>query len=166
LIGNRVELRKASLADLEESTRAVAQNLDRLRPFLHWARRPWSPAIQEKFLSEVDQLWGNSKAYHFAIRKEGVWVGAISVHSICASERRCELGFWLTAEAEGQGLMRETVRLLESELCRVGYTRIILRAFEENQRSISVAQALGYRGAQTAELQPGRERQVFFEKII
>ena len=60
------------------------------------------------------------------------------------STQRCELGYWILGDFEGQGYMSEAVRVLEAACFAVGFHRIGIRCSSKNARSAGVPRRSGY----------------------
>ena len=71
-------------------------------------------------------------------------MGNIGVHSIKWDLLSCELGYWILGDFEGHGYMSEAVKVLESELFKMGFNRVQIRCNDLNKRSANVPQACGY----------------------
>jgi RimJ/RimL family protein N-acetyltransferase len=59
-------------------------------------------------------------------------------------DKKAELGYWLANNYRGNGYMMEAVRLLEQELFKNGFNKIIIRNDVLNKGSVNVAKNLGY----------------------
>jgi len=85
---------------------------------------------------------------HFTV---GIWqhgqlVGMLAVHAIDARNRATSLGYWLDAQAQGQGIMTRACRaLLDHLFGALQLHRVEIRAAAGNQRSQAVARRLGFR---------------------
>lgn len=77
--------------------------------------------------------------------------GAVTLHSFAWKHRRCELGFWLTPSARGQGLGRAAVaRALTWAFDDLELERMEMTTIPENAPTRGLARALGFQeeGAQ------------------
>lgn len=71
-------------------------------------------------------------------------MGNIGVHSIQWDQHRCEIGYWILGDFEGNGYVSEAVRALENALFKVGFNRIEIRCNTRNARSARVPRSCGY----------------------
>jgi RimJ/RimL family protein N-acetyltransferase len=137
-------LRAPDPIDGDAMASAVNASLEHLRGFLSWAEKP----------ATVDQ-----QAVRLAIAAEAFAVGGDAIYTLVAGDdvigsvslhRRLgpgalEIGYWVRADHEGQGLVTAAVRALvavgfESD----GAERIVIRCDEANVRSAAVAQRVGF----------------------
>jgi RimJ/RimL family protein N-acetyltransferase len=86
-------------------------------------------------------------AGHFAIAAagDGTLLGSISLLRFAWPDRRCEVGYWLGADARGRGHATRAVGLV----CRwgmrtLGLERIELLAAADNRASLQVAERAGF----------------------
>lgn len=132
---------------------------------------PWQAA---EFLAHIDKARANIEAYipwaavvvdeesarnflqRYADRQAadggriyGIWldgelVGGLLFRTFEAAWGSCELGVWLSAEAEGHGLMTRAAQLLIDWAIGVrGMNRVEWRCVPANARSAAVAKRLG-----------------------
>jgi len=115
---------------------------------------------QEKKLREFEERREEGKAFAYCIflkQEDGpdLLAGTIGLHHVIDINRRGELGYWLGAEFEGQGLMSEAVTAMEQACWEAGFHHIQIRCAAHNSRSSAVPRRLGY----TLD---GRIRQAWF----
>ena len=68
----------------------------------------------------------------------------MEVHEISWTERRCEIGFWILGEYEGQGYISEALETVENALFKIGLNRLEIRCSSSNERSARVPRRNGY----------------------
>jgi ribosomal-protein-serine acetyltransferase len=141
-----VELRLLSPADAPALAAAVRANAARLAPWLSFARRDYDVADARAFIARAAAQYGEGRGFQAGIFRTGALVGVVGFHPIDWHNRTSALGYWLCAEAEGQGIMTAACRAL------VGYAfdvlelnRMEIRARPDNVRSRAVAERLGFR---------------------
>jgi RimJ/RimL family protein N-acetyltransferase len=72
-------------------------------------------------------------------------LGSIGVHDINRIDRRCDIGYWLAAEARGRGVMTRAVTLLsEWAFGNLPVERIEITIEPSNAASRAVAKRAGY----------------------
>ena len=67
--------------------------------------------------------------------------GAVEVDS---GNKKAALGYWLANDYRGNGYVMESVRVLEQELFKNGFNKIIIHNDVRNKNSVNVAKKLGY----------------------
>lgn len=125
----------------------VALNRTRLEPYLPWVPEVLSVDDEEGALRRARQQWDARNEFSYVIfaGASAVILGAIGVHHLVWEQDTCEIGYFVTAGAEGQGVVSRSVALLEKVLFSLGFYRIEIRPRADNTRSVAVAERCGYR---------------------
>lgn len=121
-----------------------SKNKNFLLPWLSWARDVKSVKDTYIFLKQSDKSWENDSAYEYFIVLNDEIIGNCSANSADIKNKKAELGYWLANDYRGCGYMIEAVRLLEQELFRNGFNKIIIHNDVLNTGSVNVAKNLGY----------------------
>ncbi len=137
-----IELRSWSLDDAPEIFAIVDANRDHLRAWFPWVDRTAGPVQIAEFIETSrrrdDAREGNG------IYVNGTLVGSAGL-SWATEEMQGEIGYWLVADAQGQGLVTRAVRALTTYGFNVvGLHRMTIKAAVENTRSRAVAERLGF----------------------
>ncbi len=142
----RVVLRKHQVEQAEEMFSVVDGDRERLRRFLPWVDSLRGVEDERKYLEMTDREWAKSSLFDFGMhRRDGAYLGNIGVHSIAWPHGRCELGYWIAGQFEGQGYVTEAVAALEKACFELGFFRVEIRCSSLNERSAAVPKRLGYR---------------------
>lgn len=141
-LGDGIELRSWSLDDAPEIFAIVDANRDHLRAWFPWVDRTAGPVQIAEFIEtsrrREDAREGNG------IYVNGTLVGSAGL-SWATEEMQGEIGYWLAADAQGQGLVTRAVRALTTYgFEEVGLHRMTIKAAVENARSRAVAERLGF----------------------
>jgi ribosomal-protein-serine acetyltransferase len=135
-------VRTLTREDAETVYRAVDANRDRLRPFMPWELTTHSAsdtlAFIERSLASPNDLEGN-----------GIWVADVFAGSVGLSidplMNTGEIGYWVTSQFEGRGLVSRVCRLFIDHGFRERHLhRIEIHAAADNRRSRAVAERLGF----------------------
>jgi RimJ/RimL family protein N-acetyltransferase len=98
------------------------------------------------FATEAQKLWANFEEYAYELRTaESRFVGHLSVHALAWKHDCAELAYWVRADAEGQGFVKEAVHIAETALFGLGFHRLEIRCDVRNEPSRKVAERCGYR---------------------
>jgi RimJ/RimL family protein N-acetyltransferase len=148
----RLLLRCWEPADAPGLRVAIDASLEQLREWLPWAVAEPTPveelairleAFAHRFRAGEDWTFGV-----FDLRTGRV-LGGAGLHRREAPDA-LELGYWLRADAVGQGLATEAVdALARVALAEGGLTRVEIRCDPKNARSIAVARRAGFRHLRT-----------------
>ncbi len=146
----RLVLRKPRPDDLRAVVEACQDaNIPRFIPFVPV---PYGDDDGRAFLESVERAWSDSDERTFAIcLDDDVLVGAVTVRL----REGGTVGYWLSSEARGQGLMTEAVRAVvrwAREEC--GVERLSLWTHPENLPSQAVARRAGFVRVGIAEHTP------------
>ena len=147
LDGPRVALKKHSPDEAERMFRYVDRDRERLRRFLPWVDATTSVADEATYIQGALAKWDACAMFDYGLfrKSDDLYLGNIGVHSIAWSHERCELGYWILGDFEGQGLVSEAVGLVERAAFALGFHRIEIRCSSANQRSANIPRRSGYR---------------------
>lgn len=143
----RLIIRAPLLDDGPMVNAAVSASIGELRPWMPWAR-----TVPTEEQSEVISRQGRihylerSDLRMYVIHKEtGDFIGSSGLHRIDWQARKFEIGYWGNTEHCGKGYMTEAVdRITEFAIEELQANRIEIRVDSRNDRSIRVAERLGF----------------------
>lgn len=144
---DRLVLRCWQPSDAPLLKEAIDSSLDHLRAWLPWAQEePQTPAEKVALLRRFRGMFDLDQDFLYGIfaRDESRVLGGTGLHTRVGVHAR-EIGYWIRADAEGQGYATEAV----AALTRVGFEiekleRIEIHCEPANERSAAVARRLGY----------------------
>ena len=119
---------------------------EHLRPWLGWATRVVDEASAREFLQNYADEQARDGGRIYGIWVKGELAGGSLFRVFQPRFGVCEIGVWLAPEAEGQGLITRTARLMiDWAVKERGMHRVEWHTVPENTRSIAVAKRLGMR---------------------
>jgi RimJ/RimL family protein N-acetyltransferase len=144
---DRLLLRAPRPGDGAAAYAAIHESLDRLLPWMPWAR-------PEQTVEDVEE-YARRSAARFILREEldffmwrkhdGLFVGGSGLHHIEWDVPRFEIGYWVRTGLEGQGYVTETVNALTAFAFEtLQAARVEIRCDARNTRSAAVARRAGY----------------------
>ncbi len=144
-VDDELELALLERGDAPALAALVDANRDYLRPWMPWAADTAPRAtllfIEQRALPAI----ANADGFELGMWWRGRLVGACGVHSVYAVPLRGSLGYWLAAEAQGNGIVTRAMRaLVDKVFDDHAFERIDLRADVANARSRAVAERLGF----------------------
>lgn len=145
--GPRVRLRPYMQGDAKQLWKAIEESREHLSPWLPWASSYHSLDQAREFVVRAHARWMLREDVVVGIfeRESGCLLGGSGLHRINWDLRTFEIGYWLRQSAEGQGYMRETVKLLtQLAFNLLEAVRVEIRMDVRNTRSQSVAANLGF----------------------
>jgi len=142
----RLQLRKNDLAMAQTIFAAVDRDRKRLGRFLPWVDDTRSVEEEISYINSTHEKWDRHELYDYSIfLQDGTYIGNAGLHSLSWTADRCEIGYWILRQFEGQGYMSEACKVLIEAAFEVGFNRIEIRCDPENERSASVPRRLGFR---------------------
>lgn len=143
---DRVVLRRHRLELAEIMFSYIDKDRERLRRFLPWVDGTRTSANTRAYIHKTIDEWELGSLFDYGIyrQSDGLYMGSAGVHTISWENRRCEIGYWILGDFEGQGLMSESISAIESACFSLGFHRIEIRCSSLNSRSASVPKRLGY----------------------
>jgi ribosomal-protein-serine acetyltransferase len=139
-------LRLLEESDAEELFALVDRNRDHLLPWLPWLHGTRDPAATLEFIRTTRRQAAANDGLQVAIVDRGEIVGVAGFHRVDWVNRATSIGYWLSAERQGRGIMTEAVRALVDHAFTVwGLNRVEIQAAVDNHRSRAVPERLGFR---------------------
>jgi ribosomal-protein-serine acetyltransferase len=123
--------------------------VDRQRPYL----REWLPWVDETqsyvntatFIANSRQQFADGRGFQAGIFLDDALVGVIGFHDINHVHRFTSIGYWLSSDVQGRGIMTRACRaLVQHALVDLGLNRVEIRAAVENCKSRAIPERLGF----------------------
>jgi [ribosomal protein S5]-alanine N-acetyltransferase len=151
LDGERTAIRPLALSDVDEFTAAVAANRSHTEPWepVH-AEAHYTRAGQSETLRRDVEAWEIGTGYAFAIldrdHRDRI-IGRIALGNVVhGAWRNATLGYWVAAQAGGQGHGTAAARLICAfAFEHAGLHRVQPAVIPRNVRSIRVVEKAGFR---------------------
>jgi ribosomal-protein-serine acetyltransferase len=138
------ELRPLEEPDAGELYALIDRHRAHLARWLPWAQGQ-TPAAAVDFIGLSRRQHAEGSALNTAIVVDGAIAGIVGVHAVNRLHLTTSIGYWLSPEHEGRGLMTRAVRAYaDTAFGSWGMHRMELRAAVENARSRAVAERLGF----------------------
>ena len=146
IVGARVVLEKHRMERAEEMFACVEQDRDRLGRWLPWVQHALTLNDEQDYIRHTHKGWDDATLFDFSILRQdtGAYCGNVGVHHLRWEHGGAELGYWVSGEHEGQGLVADAVRTVQAALFDLGIRRIEIRCDPGNERSQAIPKRLGY----------------------
>ncbi len=122
-------------------TAAVRGSVAHLGEWLIWATGGYTDDDSAEFLRVTAKRWDSGEAYEYALRLGAGPVGGVG---LMTREGGVEIGYWLTRDHTGRGLMTRAVTLLTEVAFGLGAGYVEIQHDELNVRSGAVPARLGF----------------------
>lgn len=143
----RLILQRATTTDADAMINAINSSLDDLKPWMHWARQPYTLEQAQENLTKAEQHFatGESLRYHIWLPNNNELIGSTGFHALNWQIPKGEIGYWISSKYKGQGYAQEvTQTLTQFAFTELGFRRLEIRCDAKNKRSIRIPEALGF----------------------
>lgn len=140
-VSEEIELTLITEADAADVFRAIDGNRDSLREWLPFVDYTETEADSTAFIQSTEQ----TGELVFVIRYGNSFAGLIGLKAFDDVNHKAEIGYWITPELEGKGLVtRSCQRLIEYAFDELGMNRLLICVATGNRRSRMVPARLGF----------------------
>ena len=116
-----------------------------LLPWMQWLNCIKSAKDVKTFLIQSDKKWEKDNSYEYAIVLNDSIIGMCGAVEVDKNNKKAALGYWLSNDYRGNGYIMESISILEQELFKNGFNKIIIHTDVLNKNSVNVAQKSGYK---------------------
>jgi len=141
IVNENIRLREISLADVSD----IFFTIDTQRVYL----REWLPFVdytkEENYTRAFVQGVIDRKENNYIIQENSKFVGLIGFKDIDTTNRKAEIGYWLSKTAQRKGIMTQSVKsLLKLGFGEMGLNRIQIKVAVANSKSRRIPERLGF----------------------
>lgn len=123
----------------------VDKNRSYLREWLPWVDGTRSPEDTKEFIRQALKQFARNNGFQSAIFYKEKLAGCIGVHEIDWNNRKTSIGYWLSSEYQGKGIMTKSCKaVIEYLFTEMKLNRIEIRAAEFNRKSRAIPERLGF----------------------
>lgn len=153
VVDDEILLRAAFLTPPEDMYALVDRNRAYLGRFLPFATAEYGLEQAREFVLRSKDAWDGDSERGYTVHCLGELVGAIGLHGLSAPNRIATIGYWLSEDRQGRGIVTRSVRaLIELAFAQYGLNQIGIRAATTNLPSRAIPERLGF-------VHTGHERQ-------
>lgn len=146
IIDTDLKLRMLREEDAEELFTVVDANRQHLREWLPWLDVNTEIEHTRQFIRSTDEQHARNEGFVCAVLLADRIVGLAGYHPIRWAERSVEIGYWLSRDALGKGIMTKCCRVLvDHAFTQLGLNRVSIPAAVGNSRSRAIPERLGFR---------------------
>ena len=145
LIGDDAELRLLEERHTEELFALVEKNRAYLREWLPWLDAMQILEHERAFIRTCQEKFASGEGLATGIWYLGKIVGVIGFNAISHTHRRASVGYWVSEELQGLGLVTRACRaLLSYAFDELRLNRVEIFVATGNTRSHAIPQRLGF----------------------
>lgn len=124
----------------------VKANRLHLREWLPWVDHMRTVEDFRKYINNSKQRYAGHTEIGYVILSNNDMVGRIGLYNIDVFNKSASIGYWLSKEWEGKGIITRSCKaVLEEGFKRLKLNRIEIRAALQNYKSQAIPQRLGFK---------------------
>ncbi|MCK9168467.1 MAG: GNAT family N-acetyltransferase [Bacteroidales bacterium] len=144
-VDQEIELHQLQSSDAEDIFHAIDSQRSYLGKWLPFVAVTQSVADSQAFVDSVVNAPAENSEPVFTIRKKGVFVGLAGFNRTDTGNQKTEIGYWLSATWQKQGIMTKTVRrLCDYAFNELKMNRIQIKCAVGNTASHLIPLRLGF----------------------
>lgn len=143
-VNDDIELVELRPEDAEAAFELIEKNRAFIGAWLPWVSKTKTVEDERHFLNEICEGKRRTGEVVFGIFLKGTLCGAIGINSINRENNSAEFGYWLSEDANGKGVMTESVkRLMRYCFEELKVNRIAIYASTANTKSRALIERVG-----------------------
>lgn len=146
---DRLFLCDVSDEDCNELYSLINKNRLFLNYWLAWVNNIQNLEDEKIAINKMKYDWKVGKKFCYTIRLNSIIkktiIGMISIIRVNEARTECEIGYWLGEEFTSKGYISEALQGLEKKLKELNFKETYIKCYNDNAKSISVAQRNGYK---------------------
>ncbi|HEY7588866.1 MAG TPA: GNAT family protein [Thermoplasmata archaeon] len=140
-----IELRLLKERHASELFALVDRNREHLRRWLPWVEDTRTVRDTRRFIQQSVAQLRRDDGFQTGIWYQGRLVGVLGYHYWNRTSRKTEIGYWLSSDVEGRGIMTRACKaLVDYAFAKLGMNRVEIRAAMPNLRSRAIPPRLGF----------------------
>ena len=137
------QLEQTDSFDIFETIDSQREYLGKWLPFVEFTKEI---SDTEKFVDSIINAPKDRFEFVFAIRKQNKFIGLIGFKDTDRSNKKTEIGYWLSEKYQKQGIITKSVeKLCDFAFNKQDINRIQIKCAVDNKSSIKVPQRLGFK---------------------
>lgn len=145
-IENNLRLEPINKTFSKALIQAINNNREHLSPFMPWVPNMQTEIDSENYIASCEMLSALGKEVSFVILLNEELVGRIGIHHLDHANRKASIGYWLTKNAVGKGIiLKSCKKLISYGFEELQLQRIEITAAVENSRSQAIPEKLRFK---------------------
>lgn len=144
-VDDEIELRLVADGDAGRVFALTDRNREYLRRWLPWVDRTVDVTATEGFVQRSLDQMRRGEGFQTCVEYRGELVGVMGYVYVDAVNRKAEIGYWLSEDRQGRGIMtRSCRRMVDFAFDSLGLNRVEIRADVLNGKSRAIPERLGF----------------------
>lgn len=144
-VDENITLKLNQLHNAKEIFELVDSSRSFLREWLPWLDNNLSVLDTEDFIKDYLKKFANNEGAFFSIWYRGQIAGCISLNFIDHRNKSTAIGYWISPEFEGIGIVTKcTEKLAKYAITAYKLKRVEIRCATENHKSRAIPERLGF----------------------
>ncbi len=145
-VDENITLRIRNIEDSAILFNLINKNRKHLSEFLNWVPKTKEVSDTENFILRKLEEFEKGTSCDFGIYYDNILIGSAGFHSICKTNKHASIGYLISKEYEGKGIVTKVVtKLLEIGLEKYKLHRVEIRMIVENKKSQAIPKKLGFK---------------------
>jgi ribosomal-protein-serine acetyltransferase len=130
----------------DELYRLAEANRKHLSAWLPWLNHMESVDFIKNFIAGSKKRYADKSEFAFVIVCNNAIVGRVGVYYIDQQNRIGSIGYWISEEYQGKGLITESCKeIINHSFAYLGLNRLEIKCGTNNLKSIQVPERLGFK---------------------
>ena len=144
-VDNEISLALVQPSFAPEIYRVVSAQVEYLSQWLAWPQNAYGEEFFLSFIKSSLQDYAEGKSLTCSVFYQNELVGNISFNAIHRSLKKAEIGYWLSHDWQGKGIMTRAVeKMIALAFEQYGLEKVEIHAAERNQPSRALCERLGF----------------------
>ena len=145
-VDSDIELRQLELSDSINIFKTIDNQRKYLGKWLPFVANTKKLKDTENFVNSAINIPKDKFEYIFTIRKQSEFVGVIGFQNTDKLNKKTEMGYWLSEEFQGKGIITKSVeKLCDFAFKEQDINRIQIKCAVDNKPSIKIPKKLGFK---------------------
>lgn len=144
-VNKDLELKILQLEHAEKLFELTEQNRSYLRQWLSWLDTNLTVEDTRKFIQVGLEKYENETGMELGIWYKGILAGCIGLPQLKKDHFKAVIGYWLSEDSQGHGIMTEVVKALVDYLFEeLKLNRVEINCAVGNEKSCAIPERLGF----------------------
>lgn len=145
VVDDHITLKRFSHDADQAKYEAIIASREHLLPWLPWARFYDNPKQMEEFTESQIKAFDDGEKIGYDIFYDGIFAGSIDLHDVSEENRSAEIGYWLSFDQTGKGIMTKVTSAITGyAFNELNFHRITILAATKNTASCAIPERLGF----------------------